>query len=220
MIKFTSKYKIIIMKNRIQSSCLTALVLAAGLFATTFRASGVAYSLSINESNPSAVIITGSGYSGFGTDGTTTANFGVDLANFFTAPVSIGAESASGTPSLQPATGGNIYNYYNSDTYQATGGALLDLNLYSSGTSAQTFTSGSAVFNTGTEVINLSAYIADLPATVGAHGNIYAGDFAGQGNGIIIGTWDVTAVAPVPEPATLALAGLGGLSLLLFHRRK
>jgi hypothetical protein len=27
-------------------------------------------------------------------------------------------------------------------------------------------------------------------------------------------------VAPVPEPATMALAGLGGLSLLLFRRRK
>jgi len=27
-------------------------------------------------------------------------------------------------------------------------------------------------------------------------------------------------VVPVPEPTTLALAGLGGLSLLLFRRRK
>jgi hypothetical protein len=36
------------------------------------------------------------------------------------------------------------------------------------------------------------------------------------GNGIAIDTWEVTA-APVPEPATLALAGLGGLSLLLLR---
>ena len=27
-------------------------------------------------------------------------------------------------------------------------------------------------------------------------------------------------IEPVPEPTTLALAGLGGLSLLLFRRRK
>jgi hypothetical protein len=209
------------MKNRIQNSCLVALILAAGLFATTFRASGSAYSLSINESNPSAVVITGSGFMGNGTDGTTTANYGVDLVNFFTAPVSLGAQSASGTPSFKPATGGNIYDHYNSDTYQATGGALLDLNLYSSGTSAQTFTSGSAVFNTGTEVIDLSAYAADLPTTVGTHGNIYAGDSSGPGNGTIIGSWTVTAVAPVPEPTTLALAGLGALGcVLMFWRRK
>jgi hypothetical protein len=29
-----------------------------------------------------------------------------------------------------------------------------------------------------------------------------------------------TSVEPAPEPTTLALAGLGSLSLLLFHRRK
>jgi hypothetical protein len=67
----------------------------------------------------------------------------------------------------------------------------------------------------------LSAYLADLPTTVGARGNIYVGDSSGPGNGTIIGSWDITAVpAPTPEPSTLALAGLGGLSLLLFRRRK
>jgi hypothetical protein len=200
---------------------LLALILVAGLFATTFRASGSVDQIFINESNPSAVIITGTGSRALGTDGTTAANFGVDFANFFTAAVSIGDQSASGSPSLQSATGGNIYNYYDSDTYHATGGELLDLNLYSSGTSAQTFTSGSAAFNTGTEVIDLSAYLADLPTTLYASGNIYSGDSSDPGNGTVIGSWQVTAVpAPVPEPATVALTGLGGLGLLLFRRRK
>ena len=207
------------MKNHIQSSGLLALILAAGLFATTFQASGSVDQIVINESNPSAVVITATGSRALGTDGTTAANFGVDLANFFTAAVSIGAQSASGSSSLQPATGGNIYNYYDSDTYHATGGALLDLNLYSSGTSAQTFTSGSAAFNTGTEVIDLSAYLADLPTTLYASGTIYAGNSSGPGNGTVIGNWEITAIPPVPEPTTLVLGGLGGLSLLLFRRR-
>jgi hypothetical protein len=209
------------MKNPIQSSSLLALILAAGFFATTFPASGMPPgTLYINESNPSAVVITGGGPA-VGTDGSTFANYGVDLANFFTSVVSIGIQSASGSPSLQPETGGNIYNDYNSDTYLATGGALLDLNLYSSGTSAQTFTFGSTAFS-GTEVINLSAYVADIPTTVGSHGNIYAGDSSEPGNGTVIGQWEVTAVpAPVPEPATLALAGLGALGcMLMFWHRK
>jgi hypothetical protein len=209
-----------IMKNRIQSSGLLAFILAAGLFATSFQASGSVDMFMINESNPSAVVITSTGSFAIGSDGITTANFGVDLVNFFTAPVSIGAESASGTPSIQPKTGGNIYNDYNSDTYLATGGASLDLNLYSSGTSAQTFTAGSAGFNTGTEVIDLSAYLADLPTTLDATGYIYAGDSSGPGDGTAIGRWEVTVVAPVPEPTTLAFASLGGLSLLIFRRRK
>jgi hypothetical protein len=206
-----------IMKNCIQRSGLQALILAAGLFATTFQASGSIDMFLINESNPSAVVITSTGSVAIGSDGSTTANYGVDLANFFTAAVSIDDQSASGSPSLQPKNGGDIYNLYGSDTYQATGGELLDLNLYSSGTSAQTFTYLSAAFNTGTEVIDLSAYIADLPTTLDTTGNIYAGDSSGAGDGTAIGRWEVTVV---PEPSTLALAGWGSLSLLLFRRRK
>ena len=37
----------------------------------------------------------------------------------------------------------------------------------------------------------------------------------------VVATSDVVyTVAPVPEPTTLALAGLSGLSLLLFRKRK
>ena len=176
--------------------------------------------LNIDESNPSAVVITGTGSFANGTDGTTTANFGVDLVNFFTAPVSIGTQAAGGSPSLQPFTGGNVYDRYNSDTYQATGGALLDLNLYSSGASGQTFTSFAQAFNTGTEVIDLSAFLAALPA-LNAGGSIYAGNLAGQGNGTIIGRWAVTAV---PEPSVIAQLALGtmvfaGLAFIRHARR-
>jgi hypothetical protein len=64
----------------------------------------------------------------------------------------------------------------------------------------------------------LSAYVADLPTTLDTTGNIYAGDSSGPGNGTAIGRWEVTVV---PEPSTLALAGLDGLGcVLMFWRRK
>lgn len=43
------------------------------------------------------------------------------------------------------------------------------------------------------------------------------GTTAGQVGGIMMG---LTPIVPVPEPTTLALAGLSGASLLLFRRRK
>ena len=49
-------------------------------------------------------------------------------------------------------------------------------------------------------------------------GTVYVGDGSGPTdaiNGFVVGE-----VVPVPEPSTLALAGLGGLSLLFLRRRK
>lgn len=221
MIPTTADYRnYMTTKRSLQNTCSLALLFIAGFSTTTYRAAGVGYTLNINESNPSAVVITANGYSSMNADATTTANYGVDLVNFFTASTSFGAQTASGTPTLVPFVAGSIYDHYKSDTYLATGGSALDLNLYSSGTGAQTFAIGSAAFSTGTTVtIDLSAYLASLPAA-GAHGNVYAGDSGGPGNGQIITTWYISA-APVPEPSTLALglSGLGVLGLLFFHRR-
>jgi hypothetical protein len=56
---------------------------------------------------------------------------------------------------------------------------------------------------------------------LGTSGNyeMFIADASSEGNqGLDISSLGVTE--PVPEPTTLALAGLGGLSLLLFRRRK
>jgi len=57
---------------------------------------------------------------------------------------------------------------------------------------------------------------SSLPA-VNAFGNSGATGLAGSGLASNIGS---LVMAPVPEPATLALAGLGGLSMLFLRRRK
>jgi hypothetical protein len=84
------------MANRILSSCLPALVLAAGLLGATFPAAGSQLPiLTIDESDPTAVTITVTGNNATGTDGSTTANYGVDIASFFTAGVAAGPNPTS-----------------------------------------------------------------------------------------------------------------------------
>ena len=62
--------------------------------------------------------------------------------------------------------------------------------------------------------VSLSSNFADVTAVTI---QIFA-----AGNGYMQGLDDLTfgSVTPAPEPATLALAGLGGLSLMAFRRRK
>jgi hypothetical protein len=193
------------MKNRIKKPCLSALVLTAGLFAAAFPAAGQGIILTIDESSPSLITITGTGNNAIQTDGTTLANAGVDLMNFFTAAVPVGTTPGSGS-SLQPVNGGIVYEFWKSDTYQ--GAALQDLNLFSATPVSQTFTSGSPAF-IGTATIDLSAYSAYLPTTVGDFGFIYAGNSSGPGNGSPIGIWQVVAV---PEPSAIALLALGAMA--------
>jgi hypothetical protein len=67
----------------------------------------------------------------------------------------------------------------------------------------------------GTSAVGLSyagGGSSGLPAV-----NVFAGGGAG---GIIPNTFLLNQVTIIPEPTTMALAGLGGLSLLLFRRRK
>jgi hypothetical protein len=78
--------------------------------------------------------------------------------------------------------------------------------------------------------INLNSdFLAAAQSALGS-GQIAVGGSMDSGNSGFIFGWSggidmsdtmlVLDISPVPEPSTLALAGLGGLSLLLFRRRK
>jgi hypothetical protein len=200
------------MKKINLSSCLSALVLSAGLFAATFQAAGQSILININEANPSAVQFIAVGANSFANSSVYNL-FGVDLISYFTAaPVAV-AGSATGT--LTPAGTATAYTTWIPDNLQNAANNV-DLNLYvTSNPQLEAFTTSSTAF-TGTAVINLSSLLANLPAT-GASGNIYSGNISSPG--ALIGRWVV-----VPEPAVEAQVAMGvmvfaGLALVRRARR-
>jgi hypothetical protein len=201
------------MKKTCLSSCSSALVLAAGLFAATFPAAGQSILININEANPSAVQFIATVTVPLGNDSSQYNLFGVDLLNYFTASVVASGGVATGT--LTPAGTTNAYTQWFPDNLHVVNN--VDLNLYATATSQiQTFSTSSPAF-TGTAIINLSSLFANLPST-GASGNIYSGDAHSQG-GLLIGRWTV-----VPEPSVEAQLALGamvfaGLALVRRARR-
>lgn len=200
------------MKKIYLSSCSSALVLAAGLFAATFPAVGQSVLIDINQVNPSAVTFTTSGLTSFATSSVLNT-FGVDLVSYFTAAPTVVA-SAITTPGLTPAGTATPYTTWIPDNQ--TIASFLDLNLYNTSNPAtQTFVAGNPAFN-GTATVNLSSLLADLPIT-GAQGNIYSGNI--NSPGVLIGKWVV-----VPEPSVEAQLALGamviaGLALVRRVRR-
>jgi hypothetical protein len=201
------------MKKISLSSCSSALVLAAGLFAATFPAAGQSILININEANPSAVQFIATVTVPLVNDSSQNNFFGVDLLSYFTVAPAAVAGVATGT--LVPAGTTTAYNQWFPDNLHVANN--VDLNLYATTTSqTQTFSTSSPAF-TGTAIINLSALFANLPIT-GASGNIYSGD-AHSPAGVLIGRWVV-----VPEPSVEAQLALGamvfaGLALVRRARR-
>ena len=195
------------MKTSILSSCSSALILAAGLFAATFPAAGQSVLININQANLAAVQFTAVGNNSFA-NSTVNNLFGVDLISYFSSAPSAVAGTVTGT--LIPAGTSSAYNQWFPDNL--TVGSNVDLNLYAGSAQSQTFTT-SGVALTGTAVINLSALVANLRST-GATGNVYSGDIRSPGT--LIGTWVV-----VPEPSVEAQVALGAMLLagMAFIRR-
>jgi len=184
------------------SSCSSALVLAAGLFAATFPAAGQSILIDINESNPSAVQLIATGNLPIVNDSSQPIASGVDLISFFTASA---AGGGAATGSLMPFAPTIAYSQWVTDDLNNSPNNL-DLNLYNSSANlTQTFSTSSPAF-TGTATINLSSLLADLPST-GATGPIYSGYSASRPQGQLIGEWQV-----VPEPPAVAQLALGALT--------
>ncbi len=175
--------------------------------------------LTIDDSNPSAVVITATSSNALGNFSGNTAAEGVDLLSFFTVDESgmSGGQFAGGT--LQGGGDGVAYDSVKSDNDPASGGLNVDLNLYlslaSSGSgNTETFSSSQTAF-TGTWTIDLASLgvdVSDLP-TAGTAGSLISGDSANPGQ--ILGGWQVAAV---PEPGTLGLVTLGAAFLGLARR--
>ena len=190
---------------------LSALVLAVGLFAAAFPAAGQSILICINEVNPSAVQFVAVANNSFAASSVNNL-FGVDLISYFTVAPAAVASPAGGT--LIPAGTTTAYNEWFPDNLNVANN--FDLNLYATTTSqVETFTTSSPAF-TGTAIMNLSGFLASLPAT-GISGNIYSGDI--RSPGVLIGRWTV-----VPEPSVEAQLALGamlfaGLALVRRARR-
>jgi hypothetical protein len=189
------------MKTYNRGSCLSALVLAAGLAVTAFPAAGQSILIDINQADPSAVQFIATVNGSIVADSSQYNLYGVDLISYFTASIASGSAATAGN--LIPAGTIGAYTQWHADNLNATGNESL--NLYTSSVANPAFT--------GTAIIDLSSLLADLPTT-GMSGNIYSGDVLSSGQ--VIGQWVV-----VPEPSVGAQLAFGAIVLagLAFVRR-
>jgi len=199
------------MKKINWSSCSSALVLAAGLFAATFPAAGQSILININEANLSAVQFIAVGNNSFANSSVNNL-FGMDLISYFTIAPAAAAGAVTGT--LTP-TGTTVpYNQWFPDNLNVVNN--VDLNMYVTSTpQVQAFSTLSQAF-TNTATINLSSLLADLPAT-GATGNIFSGDV--RSPGVLIGRWVVVPEPPVEAQLALGAMVFAGLALVRRARR-
>ena len=190
------------MKKGTLSSSVLALAVVVGLIAATSPVVGQSVLIDINQYNLNDVTFTTTGLAAFANTNV-AENAGVDLIGYFSSSLTSVRTGVAGT--LTPAGAGTTaYNEWIADNYQ-NGFNDVDLNLFSSSRiPVQDFTTSSAAF-TGTVGLNLSSYLAELPAT-GTEGPIYAG-YSRQ-PGTLIGYWEV-----VPEPSSLEQLALGGIIL-------
>jgi MYXO-CTERM domain-containing protein len=181
-------------------SCSYALVLAASFFSATLPVAGQSILINIYEGNPSAVQFVAVSNNAFANSIVNSA-FGVDLIGYFTIAPTVA--SAPVTGNLIPTGTTAAYNQWIPDNLHAANN--VDLNLYNtSNPQNQVFTNTARAF-TGTAVIDLSAFLANLPPT-GASGTISSGDILAPG--ALIGRWVV-----VPEPSVKAQLALGAMAL-------
>lgn len=198
----------------------TAFILGIGIEMAS-AVPGVPVLLTVDDSNPSAVVFTATGANSGVDDSGKTGNDGFDLTGFFSA-----SEATFFVQSLSGSTlsGGGLgfpYNDVRGDNYSTTGGSAFDLQMFidpaaNGHSSAETFSTAAPAF-TGSWTINFSTLGLNSSAlpTAGSQGLIISGNNANPGS--VIGQWEI---APVPEPATGSLLVLGSALGLFFWGRR
>lgn len=198
---------------------LFAPVLAVFLVCASVQDSGAANVLTIDISNPAAVIFTSTPAL---SQTNSSLNIGFDgftIQNFFVITVLVPSSTVA-TGNLQPTGSTMFYGGTGSFNYEANNGVFTtgnDLSVFSNGgaplAGSQVFSTGLRAFN-GVMTIDFSSFAAALP-TAGSTGTIYSGYLASgtPGQGLVVGQYSV-----VPEPSTIAL-GLIGLAGLTSRRR-
>jgi hypothetical protein len=192
-----------------------AFVLGAGVEKCSAISSPVL--LTIDDSNPSAVTITATGFPP-GVDNTgKPVSSGVDLLGFFFANETTLFGHALPNSTLTGGNSGAAYHDLRPDNFSAGGDVFTDLILFLDNASpgannTQTFSTLQPAF-TGSWTINFSDLGVGAPAlpTPGTTGDILSG-FSGD-QGAIIGQWEVAAV---PEPSVgslIILASVMGLAI-------
>ena len=178
--------------------------LIAGLWSTTAQV----YQVTVNVSNPAAVVFAATGQNATANDSSNTDGAGVSLLAFFLSP---GLDFFAAASSSLQAPGGRAYTNLNGDD---TNPLTRNLRVFEPGIPAQTqsFSTATAAFQ-GTMVVDLSSIAGRLPAA-GATGSIISGWSAAPG--ATIGQW-----IAVPEPETYGMAfGAGLIGFAMWRRSR
>jgi hypothetical protein len=177
--------------------------------------------LNINDTDPTAVTITATGFPPIVDSSGKPASSGVDLLAFF-----FGNESSLFGHTLPNSTliGGNsaaTFQDLRADNFSQGGDTFNDLILFLDSDAPgagnlQTFSTLNPAFS-GTWTINFTSLGVNPSAlpTAGTIGDILSGNSGDQGS--VIGQWQVV---PVPEPGIGSLVILASLAGLAFRRRR
>ena len=177
--------------------------------------------LTIDDSNPSAVVFSTTGLAPGVNDSTRIESSGVDLFSFFSANQStLFGQSLSGS-TLSGGNSGVSYNDIRGDNFSTSGGNSFDLRLYVDGSSpgagnTQAFSVTQPAF-IGTWTLDLTSLGVSPSAlpSPGTRGDIFSG-FSGD-QGTLLGQWEI---ASVPEPGAGSLFVLGSVLAFALNRRR
>ncbi len=162
--------------------------------------------LTVDVSNPAAVVLTATGANASTSVSSDVFN-GFTLSGFFTADANAAWAGSSLSAGLTGGDASLQYDVSNVDTDSPVG-----LFIAHNGNEAMTFSSSAAAFS-GSAAFDLSSASLLLPAG-GTTGSLVVWDTGF--NAVEIGTWQIT---PVPEPSSyVAIAGFGLVGFSAYRR--